>query len=613
MKRIILISIFCFFAIIYGFSQEVKKYSGPIENGRPHGVASYQYFEDPETYKRVKTGAFSYIYSGEDGEAGFKLNVAGNFLKGLKDGKWTYSIQLTDYEHGSDYKTGTITLTSNYKNGYADGNWKEVRSIKTRTKRYSLGKYYWEPFSDVKNLSINMNFKNGYLSGVVNISDDFDSFYLNGIYSDFGLAEGTWVIKDRAWGQYKDLIYKEGVLYETIFRESDGQASSVSKFHDKYEDFLKVKSLNEAEKDDLGVVLDTICGEDCAATSYLLQYFKKLLSVEYFPYADIEGDLTFLKGISGGCELRITKQTRENLMDNQNYKKCLEFKKVSDWLNTYEKLQSIPTASLNRVDKDLLTKEINEMIPLVEQTLERSHENSKVFFAYLDSQYNSSELKFKELKKDFKIKLITEYNSSTYQTVQKDPKPLSNYCNCKEPWNERYLLDAVTCIKTNANFFEPYHLIWVESYLNYLVFLEGEEKKIKQTAKDFSFKSKNNSFYTYDRETFNNETVIAIRLFKLAENIVLESQRYEKIFNQIVKAHTENKKKVLLKKYNFVTEDFLNNYKIGSNTEEYLKLIREFNNFQEKVLNLYSIDTDDLEKKLKDAETIDQVIAIIKG
>jgi hypothetical protein len=613
MKSMMLISIFCILENGFGFGQEVKKYNGPLEDGRSHGVASYQYFEDPQTYKRIKTGAFSYNYSGEDGETGFKINVTGNFIKGLKDGKWTYSIQLNDYERGSDYKTGTITLVANYKNGYAEGNWKEVRSIKTRTKKYSLGKYYWEPFSTVKNLSISMNFRDGFLKGPVNISDDFDNFYLTGNYSDSGFAEGTWVIKDRAWGQYKDLIYKEGVLYETIFRESDGQASSVSKFHDKYDDFLKLKALDESQKDDSGIVLDTICGENCAATSYLLQYFKKLLSTDYFPYSDIGGDLTFSQDISGGCELKISKQTREKLADNQNYKKGLELKKESDWLNAYDKFQSIPKSYLNRSDKEQLLKEINELNPLVERSIEKYHENSKIFFAYIDSQYRTSELKFNELKKDFKIKLITEYNSSTYQTVQKDPKPLSYNTNCKEPWNERYLMDGINCMKSNTIFFEPYQLIWVESYYNFLIFLEGEEKKIKETSKNFSYNSTNHSFYTYSIETFNNELFNALELFKLAENIVLESKKYEDIFNQIVKAHTANKKKTILKKYNLVTADFLNKYKTGSNSKEYLNLLMEFNKFQEKVLYLYSIDSDDLEKKLKDAESIEQIKTIISG
>jgi hypothetical protein len=39
----------------------------------------------------------------------------------------------------------------------------------------------------------------------------------------------------------------------------------------------------------------------------------------------------------------------------------------------------------------------------------------------------------------------------------------------------------------------------------------------------------------------------------------------------------------------------------------------EFNKFQEKVLYLYSIDSDDLEKKLKDAESIEQIKTIISG
>ena len=115
------------------YSQSLKNYNGSFTGGlSENGTALYSYFEDPDTRNQIKEGAFKFNYNGI-GETKASESISGNYVKGLKQGIWSHTITMTDYEKGSDFLTGTITLVANYKNGYADGNWKEVRSYKTRT------------------------------------------------------------------------------------------------------------------------------------------------------------------------------------------------------------------------------------------------------------------------------------------------------------------------------------------------------------------------------------------------------------------------------------------------------------------------------------------------
>ena len=141
--------------------QTLKNYNGDFTGGlSENGTASFYYLEDPITRNKIKDGVFKFTYNGL-GETRATESINGSFSKGLKHGVWNHTIIMTDYENGSEFLTGTITLVANYKNGYADGNWKEVRNYKTRTRRYRLGKYYWESYGPIKSMIISMNFKNG--------------------------------------------------------------------------------------------------------------------------------------------------------------------------------------------------------------------------------------------------------------------------------------------------------------------------------------------------------------------------------------------------------------------------------------------------------------------
>ena len=160
-RTLIMSSLFTVISII-SYGQTLKTFDGLFPNGKSQqGNATYKYYEDPETREYLKQGPFNYSFVGKGDYVGFNQTITGNYSKGLKDGTWTYKISMVDYNIGSYYHTGTITLVSNYKNGLADGTWTEKFSDKARKKYIQYGKYYWGDFEPTQTFSAILNFKAG--------------------------------------------------------------------------------------------------------------------------------------------------------------------------------------------------------------------------------------------------------------------------------------------------------------------------------------------------------------------------------------------------------------------------------------------------------------------
>ena len=81
----------------------------------------------------------------------------------------------------------------------------------------------------------------------------------------------------------------------------------------------------------------------------------------------------------------------------------------------------------------------------------------------------------------------------------------------------------------------------------------------------------------------------------------------------ITNLNEQNKKKTLLNKYLIVYEDLISKINAYTGLTETISLLQSLNSISDKVVALYSQDTKEMEKKLKDAETSDQIQAIIIG
>lgn len=348
-----------------------KTFNGQFSDG----IAKYTYYEDPITHKYIKDGLFTYTYTGEN----CTKTVSGYFTKDLKTGTWNYKFTMKDFRRTNNYEfnepfcTGIVTLVANYKNGYANGNWKEICSYKVREKYtyYDASFKCWGDFGSVKSLAINMNFNKGSIVGSVYINDEFENFTAKGSYDDNSMCIGTWIINKRNETLNYELIYKDNILYEAIPRDNSGNIRNdtrrIEKFQKEYDDLLKAKSLSLVERENLGISIDTICGEHCSATVDIFEYYRKLFNRQYFLYDGIDGDLSYnesfvngngFTGFHGGCELKVTQKIFDNLSNNKYFIKAEELLRKNDFTGAVKQYYDIDLSDLRKADKNLVLSQI---------------------------------------------------------------------------------------------------------------------------------------------------------------------------------------------------------------------------------------------------------------
>lgn len=600
MKKIftIIISLIAINAI----GQTLKSFNGPFTDGKTqNGTAVYTYYEDPDTREYLKQGAFKYIFNGKGDYQGYDQTITGNFEKGLKHGTWTYTITMTDFGSNNPYYTGTITLVANYKNGYADGNWKKVRSYKQRKKFLSYGQYKWDTFGPVKTMTINMNFKNGYLVGAVSINDEFANFKATGSYDNNGLAIGTWLINDMGWGKNRELIYKDNYLYEFVARSNQGEVLEGStKYQKGYDNLVKAKSMTPTEREEAGISIDTICGGSCAATNNIQEYFNKLLVNEYFLYDFTKGDLTYKEGIKGGCDIQVRQTNFSALSENSDFKNAEDAYNKGELIKAYRFYSKIKLDNFKPSERSKVTGKIAELNPKVEALIESNHAFGEFFPQYIKSQYDSLVADFNTTKQNFKIK-STEYNQHTYKFD----------CDCLNPWNKQYASNATECFKKYPNYYEPYQKAITECYFKFDKALDDEENSVKRSRMYIYFNNTNHTFYAYDKQIFLKNIATAKDNYNKAKSMMTLALKFDENIKKIEVLNNENKKKTLFTKYSLVLTDFQTKYSAYPSLDECIKTLNEANSFLEKVISLYSTDTKDLKKQLKSAETIEQIKSII--
>jgi antitoxin component YwqK of YwqJK toxin-antitoxin module len=258
---------------------------------------------------------------------------------------------------------------------------------------------------------------------------------------------------------------------------------------------------------------------------------------------------------------------------------------------------------------------VNEKYPKdkISEILETSHTDSKFFSEYIKSQYDSLIKDFKTQKADFKIKSVKEYNKYTYAYDDKRPTPVSYNCDCLEPWNEQYADNALKCLEMNKEFYEPYQRAITTAFFKYDEALTKEENKVERSVGSFYFENTHNQFYTYDKNTFLANLKEAKSNYELSKSVrAIYNSAIEKK-NQITSLNDQNKKKTLFKKYLIVYEDLIAKCNSYTSLTETIKVLNTLLALSDKAIICYSKDTKDLESKLKEVETSEQIQTILLG
>lgn len=613
---------------INAIGQTLKTFNGPFTDGKAqNGTAVYTYYEDPNTREYLKQGSFKYTFIGKGSYEGYNQTITGNFEKGLKHGTWTYTITMTDFGDGNPYHTGTVTLVANYKNGYADGNWKEVRSLKSRKKYLQYGQYKWEPFGPLKTMSINMNFKNGYIVGSVSINDEFANFKATGSYDNNGLAIGTWIINDMGWGKNRELIYKDNFLYEFIARSNSGEVLEGStKYQQGYDNLIKAKSMTKAQMEESGISIDTVCGNSCAATNNIQDYFKKLLVNDYFLYEFIKGDLTYKEGIKGGCDIRVASTNFAPLSNNENFKMAEELLTKNDYIGAYIAFSKIDINIVKPSERPFLKTKMDAIN--IDSLVTVYTSNTEFFPKYFKGLRDSIEIDSKNMQQLNNLKIIKDdYGWKKYTDRNgvlqsfKDIYVFGSPASCDCPWLLHNFESAKKCFDENKGAFLIALVTYAEYYYKMKDVIESEEKN---TTKKYMlgsyigiptdvYNKLNGKFNTYDKTSLINNIEKVKLQYEMAKQLVIKETKMIEKLKQIETLYKEAKKKTLYTKFIEVYTDFSTKYQSFNSIQNGNELLTEFNSFADKVIELWTQDTKEIEKKLKSTTSVEQIKSIILG
>lgn len=613
-----------FFTLIFtligsiSIAQTLLTYNGPFIDGKvQNGNAVYTYYEDPVTREYLKQGSFKYTFKGKGNYSGYDQTITGNFEKGLKHGTWIYKISMSDFGSGNPYYTGTVTLVANYKNGYADGSWKEVRSYKTRNQYLSYGQFSWEPFGPVKTMTIELNFKNGNLINSIYINDEFAKFKATGNYDSDGLAVGVWNINDVGWNQNQELIYKDNFLYEIIYRDNSGRIISGPKIReDEYGKLIVAKNVSELEREDLEVYIERVCGGSSKATSEVKEYFRKILNNEYYLYSYIKGDLTYESGIISGCEIIIKEKKFKNLADIQVFNNAEKAMGSGDYIKAYTLFKGINlNDEIRPSDRKKIRDKISELHPKVKLLIENFEASTEFIKKHLDYNLDSINKDFNSVKKQFKLKKVSEvrkvsgnvYSNKTTE-IEEVINPVSvEDCNCIEPWNESNISVAKLCFKRNPKHYEPYHIAITEAYFGFYQALVGEGNAAYRTEKSLVFDDIKHTFLVYDKQIVVSALEVAkekYREAKIIKDLILE---FDFKLSELERLGGQKKKKIIQEKFKLILPSLLESRNKYVDQKTYLLEINKLNLFLERVINLYSIDTKEIENQLKKIDEIYQI------
>lgn len=285
-------------------AQTLKTYSGVYKLTYPsfvNGKATYSYYENPDTYERVREGNFKFIYEipkNKDGTS--KTTIEGNYKNNLKHGQWIYTIESKDLKSENYYWTGVIKLVANYRNGIPDGLWSSSIGGKSRQIHYNLSKLHYEfgEWRGESNAKIIANFTEGLLTGrinytkfdkqvgehsTVNLTLDKDGFFTDKLIIDSG---STKYINE----------FENGFLFKTTgVNTQNGNVET----NDYSEDLLLVKQLqniknnNPSELESLDFKLVEATFSNRFLEAIIAEHF---FDNDLFHFEDIKGDVYFKDG-----------------------------------------------------------------------------------------------------------------------------------------------------------------------------------------------------------------------------------------------------------------------------------------------------------------------------
>jgi hypothetical protein len=306
-------------------------------------------------------------------------------------------------------------------------------------------------------------------------------------------------------------------------------------------------------------------------------------------------------------EFKIMTQEADKALELKDYNKAMRLYKSASELIENEKYP-----------KDKLS-EITELLK----------QNTAFFEEYFKNQSDSLNLDkiyFSNLIPVNRVGSYPGWNVMKYGKVTYTIYDMNN-CqrgfNAEKPWESVFLVEPqidryddissdwiMNCITSNKASYTPIQILVAKTFIEYNKALQEAKNKIGETKIEYNYDIEQ-FIFGYDKEVFRNSIASYKKSYAIAKSVVeLESKCFNKK-NQIEALNKNNKKKYLYKKMQVVLDDFFIYAANNEDLELQFENITRVNLFLDMVITLYSKDTKELESKLKDAETIDQIKSLI--
>ncbi|MEN9998773.1 MAG: hypothetical protein RI922_1763 [Bacteroidota bacterium] len=421
-------------------------------------------------------------------------------------------------------------------------------------------------------------------------------------------------------GSYKGYSQYGGILLQGTYKDDAPIGKWIENYLDGKLHYIKTYSTPGYTNFDVkdGRIISYY--EDGKTIKYEKNFKNGELDGEYKEYNE-NGSLTlegiYIKGVfeRTGESKRIYDEEQAIKEKEALRKITIEYNKIIEEadkafeVKDYKKaLQWYQSASDLLVNEKYPKEKISEMI-------EKFNTSSIFIYDQIKAQNEMLNNDFKTLKAEFKIKTIVgEYN------IPKQPvrvQSYSNYyhyevsCNCEKPWDEETSDNALKCFETNKEFYEPYQKAITEAFFIYEGALTNEENNAERLNVSVIFEKTNYKFSTYDKTTFLNNLKVAKENFELSKAVKTNYLKAIENKANITNLNEHQKKKILFNKYLIVYEDLISKINAYASLAETTALLETLNSISDKVVALYNQETKDLEKKLKEAETSDQIQSII--
>lgn len=299
------------------------------------------------------------------------------------------------------------------------------------------------------------------------------------------------------------------------------------------------------------------------------------------------------------------------LKNTEEYKNIIPKADMTFEANDYKK-----ALELYKSASDLL---VNEKYPKdkISEIIDTCLINRDYFSNYWNSQFESIKSEYIQQIKDYKLVVLQLQPGYGYSSAYQYQYDKMRDNPCWQSYNLDYYKweDAQKCFSDNRSFYEPFQIAFIEGALKYWTAIKIEKDKVEKTSYDFLYKAKNINyqFYNYDKRTFLENLKVAKSNYELGKSVKVLYNIALKKKNQITTLNAQNKKKTLSKKYLMVYDNFIAKYNTYSSLTETIKVLNTLSTLSDKVITFYSQDTKELESRLKEADTSEQIQAILLG